>query len=222
MNHEVGIEDLSDVCSVRKDITACLQRLCMLRHTSLPGGSGHVHGVTPEGVDQDAVLVSGRYELAHVKVTFSDTRCEGVKGLAVHLECGRPKRRGPEYAKTLFNMGTPTKKNAGTQRNIIHGMYPKLCANISSPSCTIRWEQQVNHSPIDKLEYWVPECFLHGGMTEECHIFPSLCSHGVCDRHIPNETGMIFSLDTRNTSNTTDVERDGPYVSHSARYEFTA
>ena len=38
----------------------------------VPGGSCHVNSDTPDGLDQEAVIVSRRHLLALVKVTFSD------------------------------------------------------------------------------------------------------------------------------------------------------
>ena len=57
--------------------------------TYVPGGSGHVKCKTPEGIDQEAVLVSGRHLLALVEIAISDALRESVKGLAIHLYCSR-------------------------------------------------------------------------------------------------------------------------------------
>ena len=53
--------------------------------TGVPGSSCHVYGDTPERVDQEAVVVSGRHLLARVKVSLGNALDQSVKSLAVHL-----------------------------------------------------------------------------------------------------------------------------------------
>ena len=69
------------LCSVSNGTVTALH----VDETNAPGGSSHVYGETPEGVDKEAVVVSGRHLLARVEITFSDALDKGVKCLAVYL-----------------------------------------------------------------------------------------------------------------------------------------
>ena len=70
-------------------------------HYIVPGGSSHVDREATERVDQEAVLVSGRYLLACVEVAFGNTLDQGVEGIAVHLERGRYGRQQRDIRYTM-------------------------------------------------------------------------------------------------------------------------
>ena len=61
----------------------------MCPNKDVPGGSCHVYGETPERVDQEAVVVSGRHLLARIEISLGDALDKSVKRLAVYLKCGR-------------------------------------------------------------------------------------------------------------------------------------
>lgn len=85
--------------------------------TYIPGWTGHVHGDSTQGVNEESVRVPLRNVLAHVEVAFRDALHEGVERLWENL-ASRKGRAGAKVWATRSKPARPLRPLGTAKRNV--------------------------------------------------------------------------------------------------------